>query len=201
MGEVNKMKKGSIGIITAMMAILLFVSMSTSVSADDGTLPFHEVNMNTYIYSNEPFVDARIVAANPPVYAYCQLTAYASPHYSWDMDITNGEDVEIKSTCTWEDYYSPPGENPTGYHEYTLEATYVYGIIEIDHDVDFNLETYGASDPPETDSQDIGVIFYDCMQGGTITVTWTAYARNLFASSPGAPVEATAIAYGTINLV
>lgn len=193
------MRKLQIGLFSIFTAFLFLVSVSASVSAHD-PVPFQEVNMETYIYSNSPFVDVNFEIVNPPTHQAIYLVSWAQPTATWTLDIDNDDDIEIKSTCTWEDYYSPPGQNPTGYHEYTLEAIYTYGVIEINHDTDFNKYTYGAADPPETDSQDIGVIFYGCQEGATIDVTWTVYAKNLFQSTEENPVEATAVVYGEISL-
>jgi len=191
-------KKISIGIFSMLTVILFLLSISVSVSAEN--IPFHKVDMTTKVYSNPPYVEAIITPY--PRYNYLLSSNPYWAYLGWSLDIDNGDNVFFVSTCTWFDYYSPPiPDLPTGYHAYSIDATYRYGETVIEASTNYYQYTFGAYDPPETDNQDIGVTFYECHEGGTIEVIWQAYVINLHESTEENPVEDYECLYGRITLI
>ena len=99
-------------------------------------------------------------------------------NWEWTVDINDGDDIIIDTTCYYNNYYFPssPGE---GYHYFLVEATYVNGLdVRPDSD-DFDITTYDRLDSGSTT---ISVQFENVDEGGTIYMYWYVQAINIDAT-------------------
>jgi hypothetical protein len=161
------MRKISIGIF-AVVTVILFI-LSTSVSVTAAT--HRETTMVLESRVREDLYQALVIMTPQNV--------WDRDNWTWTPDINNGDDVIIDTTCEYLNanyYVSGP---PTGYHNFTVEGSYVKGL-NTQEDADYaGIYTYGSQGGiPERGSTTITIGFYNLEEGGTIHLYWYVLANN-----------------------
>jgi len=149
---------------------LFIISGTTNVAADEVN-ETNPVDMESFVYSLPPFADANVlVTGNPAVLS-------TSPYTQWRVVIDNHESVKVRTDCHYLNNYGPPGGMDTGYHYFSMDATYSDQWGDPIHKFEY-LEIYTQGEENEWD--EISVTFTNCLKGGQIAVTWYVSATNLF---------------------
>jgi hypothetical protein len=155
------MRKAKIVIFTVFTVILFLLSTSTYVTAALDSRTYMILNSN--VYDEWPWAN---VNADP------QDAGGQYNNWSWTIDIDNGDDIEIKTTCNYNNYYTTTGE---GYHYFFVMATYVYGLdIRGDHGYD----DFTTHDTGDSGSTTIRVSFGNVAEGAVINMFWYVQAIN-----------------------
>jgi hypothetical protein len=162
--EVNKMRKTSIGIFASVTAILFLLSMSISVTAATHT----EVLMvlGSRVKGSSPFAEVSFTPQN--VWNYDDWT--------WTLDINNGDDVVIRTNCTWENtqFIYPPSD--TGVHYFDVIADYYDPVpprLDSD-DEDYQINTSYN----ESGWTILEVSITNVQEGAQIYLTWFVETTN-----------------------
>ena len=178
------MRKISIGIFVLATVIMFFLSTSISVTA--------ATHQETLM-----ILESKVLNANP--YAEVSIDpqdVWTYADWEWTLEINNGDNVIIDTTCNWFNYN--PWEQNSGYHYFLIEATYVKGLDTREDDDDHTEWTDGVSgSTPERGSETITVQFNNVERGGTIYLYWYVKAKNY--AAPGDP-EAEDEHTGTVYL-
>jgi hypothetical protein len=177
------MRKISIGIFSVAVAILFILSTSVSVTAAT-----HRETLMVLDSQVDKDAPKASVSMDPQ-------DVWQWAVWNWTLDITNGDNVIIDTTCNYFDANTWTGV-VTGEHNFDVYGAYVNGM-DVDDDEDHeSQDTYGAfGGVPEQGSLTMTVTFNNVDEGGTITLQWFVEAKNI-ATSDNADMNH----YGTVYL-
>jgi hypothetical protein len=160
------MRKISIGIFTLATVIIFFLSTSISVTA--ATHQETIMILESDVWDDSPYAEVSIDPQDVWTYA----------DWEWTVEINNGDDVIIDTTCNWLNSVYP-GWQWSGYHYFNVTASYVKGLDAREDTADLFVYTFGLiSSEPDAGSDTITVAFYNVERGGTIYLYWYVYAIN-----------------------
>ena len=155
------MRKISIGIFAVITVILFFLATSRSVTA-------------TTYYGELMILDSDVMDEDPKAFAHTtpqNIWAYAN--WNWTVDINDGDNITINTTCNYRNYISG-SQTQTGEHHFLVNAVYKNGLDEREDEADFHIVT----DSGQSGSTPLYIIFNDVDEGGIITIYWDVQAIN-----------------------
>jgi hypothetical protein len=162
------MRKVKIGIF-ALATVIMFL-LSTSVSVTAATHRETIMVLGSRVREDNPRASVSMV----------QQDVWVASGWEWTVDINDGDDVIIDTTCEYLNANVYLGGGYTGHHYFYVEATYVKGL-DVRNDDDYaDIYTYGSQGGiPEQGSTTITVAFYNLEEEGTIYLYWYVLADNL----------------------